>query len=266
MNNHQIHDQRPSRPATAERSRNALSLAEQSFRLLIAGPKPLAIDGRIIGNGLPARAVDLGELRELLLGRGASDGLKDTVWRELIRRARSGAPAWTVGCVGMAMPGLKSTAARVIRSSPSRLADDIVSELLTEFVAQLARIDVQRPHIAARLMLWARKGALRARGRDSRETPCDPWELPEREVASEVDPVLLVVEAARQGIIASAAAELIIATRLDGLSVQDLARDQDVSASRLYKQRHAAEVRLVNAIRYGRISVIPTTPGSEMSE
>ena len=262
MTNHQNNDQRPASAAVGGRSSNALSVAERSFLLLTTGPSPLAIDGRTIGNGLPARPVDLRELRTLLLERAASDDLKDAAWRELLRRARTGDPAWIVGCVGVAMPGLKSTAGRVIRSSPSRLIDDIISELLTEFVAQLARIDTERPHIAARLMLWARKGALRARGRETRHVPCDPCELPDRAPASDIDPVTLLLDAARQQIITSTAAELIISTRLDGMSVQDLAQDWDMPASRLYKQRHAAENRVATAIRDGRISAMSVAPAS----
>ena len=86
-----------------------------------------------IGQGLPQQPIDLSTLRDLLLERSASSDLKDQVWCELIRRARTGEPSWVVGCVGMAMPGLKSIAAHIIRSSPSHLADDIVSELLTEY-------------------------------------------------------------------------------------------------------------------------------------
>ncbi|MFI0411191.1 hypothetical protein [Actinomadura sp. 3N508] len=254
MTNHQINDQRPASATTGQRSSNALTVAERSFVLLTTGPNPLAIEGSVIGHGLPARPVDLRELRALLLDRDSSDEFKDAVWRQLIHRARTGGPAWVVGCAGVAMPGLKSIAARVIRFSPSRLTDDIVSELLTEFVAQLARIDIERPHIAARLMLWARKGALRARGREMRDVPYDPDELPAPASISETDPVALLLNAARQEIITPAAAELIIATRLDGLSVQKLASEQGVPASRLYKQRQAAELRIVSAIQEGRIS------------
>ena len=264
MNNHQSNHQRPIRATAGKYGQNALSIAERSFQLLTTGPSPLAVDGEAVGHGLPARAIDLSELRMLLLETSASDELKDAAWRELVRRARAGDPAWVVGCVGVAMPGLKSTAARVIRSSPSWLVDDIVSELLTEFVAQLTRIDIDRPHIAARLMLWARKGALRARGRDARQVPCDPSELPSRSPVSDVDPVVLLLEAARQEIITSAAAELIIATRLDGLSVQYLAKGSGVPASRLYKQRQVAEDGLLAAIRDGRISAMSIAPDAEM--
>ncbi|TMQ92729.1 sigma-70 family RNA polymerase sigma factor [Actinomadura soli] len=264
MSNHQINEQtnehRPAYAATGQRSSNALTVAERSFVLLTTGPDPLAIEGSVVGHGLPARPVDLRELRSVLLDRASSDELKDAVWRHLVRQARTGDPAWIVGCAGVAMPGLKSTAARVIRSSPSRLADDIVSELLTEFIAQLARIDIQRPHIAARLMLWARKGALRARGRETRDVPCDPSELPAPASISEVDPIELLLDATRQGIINPAVAELIIATRLDGLSIRKLAEHRGMPASRLYKQRQTAELRLVTAIREGRISAMPVAP------
>ncbi|MGW3774447.1 hypothetical protein [Actinomadura verrucosospora] len=262
MRNHQIEVRRSSR-AVGECTGNALTVAERSFKLLTTGPNPLAVDGDLIGHGLPARTVDLTELRSLLLAKSASDDLKDAAWRELVHRARSGDPAWVVGCIGVAMPGLKSTAARVIRSSPSRLVDDIVSELVTEFVAQLARIDIERPHIAARLMLWARKGALRARGRDARHIPCDPNELPVHHATYDLDPIMLLLEAARQQIITSAAAELVIATRLNGLSVQCMASDQGVPASRLYKLRQVAEGRLAAAIRDGRISAMSTAPPSQ---
>ena len=240
----------PSSPA-GDRAGNALDVAERTFELLVSGPCPLAVDGGRVGQGLPARPVDLGELRGRLLDRGASDALKDAVWAELVRLARTGDPAWVVGCVGMALPGLKGIAGRVIRTSPARLADDIVSELLTEFVAQLQRIDTGRPHIVERLLLWARKGALRARGRESWSVPCDPEELPVR--SSGGDPVGLVVEAVRQGVIGAEAAALIIATRLDGVSVQDFARERGVPADRLYKRRRVAEARLVAAVRDGQV-------------
>ncbi|MER7544758.1 hypothetical protein ABTW95_17300 [Spirillospora sp. NPDC127506] len=259
MSHRRANDQRPA-STVAFRSRNALTVAEDSFRLLTRGPGPLTVDGRVIGQGLPQQPIDLNTLRDLLLERSASSDLKDQVWCELIRRARTGEPSWVVGCVGMAMPGLKSIAARIIRSSPSHLADDIVSELLTEFVAQVARIDTSRPHIAARLMFWARKGALRARGRETRHVPCDPRELAHRAAAANSDPVMLLLDAARQGVISPANAELIIATRLDGTSVQEYAQVQGVPAKRLYKQRHAAETLLVAAVQDGRISADSAVP------
>ncbi|MEU9018650.1 hypothetical protein [Actinomadura sp. NPDC048394] len=264
MTNHKNQDQHLAGTAADTNTGRALNVAERSFQLLTTDPHPLAMDGRAIGHGLPARSVDLGELRTLLLAETASDALKDAAWRALVIRARMGDPAWVVGCVGVAMPGLKATAAQVIRTSPHGLIDDIVSEMLTEFVAQLARINLHNPYIAARLMRWARKGAFRARCRATRELPIDPCDLGEHRPAADADLAVLVRDAAHQDIISSQEAELIIATRLDGRSVQDIAQAWAVAAWRLYTGRRAAEAKLAAAIRDGRISAEGIFPGSEM--
>jgi hypothetical protein len=264
MTSRKNHDQRLAGTAADTNTGRALNTAERSFELLTTGPQPLAVDGRAIGRGLPARSVDLGELRVLLLAPAATDEMKDAVWRVLVVRARMGDPAWVVGCVGVAMPGLKSTVGQVVRMSPRGLIDDIVSEMLTEFVAQLPRIDLNRPHIAARLMQWARKGAFRARCRTNRELPTDPYELGDHRSSSDVDLAALVRDAAHRGVIAPEDAELIVATRLDGRSVQDLAQARDVAAWRLYTGRQTAEAKLAAAILDGRVSAESIFPGSGM--
>jgi hypothetical protein len=240
---------------------NALAVAETTFRLLTTGPRPLAVDGRTLAHGLPGRDIDLAELRHLLLARTATRALKDAVWAELVTRARSGDPAWTVGCVGVAMPGLKLVAARVIKNRPAWYIeahiDDIVGELLTEFLTQLKRIDIHRPDIAARLMCWARKGALRIRSHERRDLPCDPATLPAAPVTSEATPESVLENAVRQGVITPLEASLICTTRLDRRTVPELARERGVPAHRLYRQRAAAETRLVNALHQGRISSNP---------
>lgn len=233
---------------------NALSAAEASFHLLTTGPHPLAIDGRAIGHGLPARLVDLAELRRLLLGPAATDALKDVAWAELVRRAHTGDPAWVIGCVGVAMPGLKNVAARVIRTSPAHLADDIVSELLTEFVTQLRRIDARSQRIATRLLWWARKAALRVREREARHAQPYPAELTMTGVGPAVDPVEVLAEAVRGKVITAAAAALINATRLEGVTLRAYAAARGIPEDRLRKMRKAAETRLARAIRDGQVS------------
>ncbi|OLT23022.1 hypothetical protein BJF79_46025 [Actinomadura sp. CNU-125] len=247
-------DHTTSRTARAQSIGHALTVAERSFQLLTTGPDPLAIDGRTTTGGhLPQRPIDLHELRELLLAPGIDDPAKDAVWTQLVRRARSSDPAWVIGCVGVAMPGLKNAAARIVRTTPSRHADDIVSELLTEFVAQLPRIDTDRPNIAARLIFWARKGAMRARSRELHPTARDPRELPAPPASHEPAPVELLLQAAQASIITAADAELIIATRLDGLTIQHVARRQGTATKTLYKRRHRAETRMLAAIRDGEL-------------
>ena len=79
--------------------------ADAAFRLLCAGPQPLALHASRLAAGLPDRLVPLDELRVLLLHPATSAGARNAVWAELVRRARAGDPAWTVGLAGIAHAG-----------------------------------------------------------------------------------------------------------------------------------------------------------------
>ena len=81
--------------------------ADAAFRLLCAGPQPLALHAAKVAAGLPDRPVPLDELRVLLLHPSTSARARNQVWAELVRRARAGDPAWTVALAGIAMPGLR---------------------------------------------------------------------------------------------------------------------------------------------------------------
>ncbi|MET8986951.1 hypothetical protein ABZW49_16000 [Nonomuraea wenchangensis] len=244
-------------------SQNALGAAERTFQLLIAGPSPLSVDGCLIGHGVPQRSIELGELKALLLAPGAEDELKDAVWAHLVRRSRSDGPAWVVGCVGVAMPGLKNLASRTSRGCPVHVVDDIVSEMVTYFVAQLRRIDLDRPNILPRLLLWAKKGALRVRARElaSVEICADLPEL----VALDTEPFMVLAEAVRCRVITSDEAKLINATRLEGQALRAYAGRLGVPADRLYKRRRAAEARLARAIKEGQVSVSCDGPASNLA-
>ncbi|MFC9971472.1 hypothetical protein ACFVH6_11325 [Spirillospora sp. NPDC127200] len=247
---------------------DVLADLETQFQQLVIRPKPLALDGGEIGHGLPLQQIKLGELRTMLLAPTTGRTLKDAVWRLLVQRARSEGGDWVSGCVGMALPGLRAAAARAVRCSPDRLADDIVAELLAEFLAQLSRIDLARDDIAARLVWWGRKGALRERGRAMRHLPIDPHEavrMAERAASDpacepsdapppQAEPADLLAEAVQQQIITSDEAALIRATRLEALSLRTYAAARDEGASKLYSRRQRAEARLTAAIADGRVS------------
>ncbi|MFG1998648.1 hypothetical protein ACGFNU_05810 [Spirillospora sp. NPDC048911] len=243
-------------------SGNALDVADATFRLLVAGPSPLAVDGKSVGHGLPSRQVDLAELKAKLLAPGASDALRDAAWGELVRRSRQDGPAWVIGCVGVAMPGLVNIVSRVSRTAPPHLADDIASDVVAEFVAQLKRTDLDRPHVLERLLSWARKAAICTRGNPSRRpVPVDPATLPSALVVStDTDPADLLADAVTQGVIDLDVARMIAVTRLDGVSLQDYAEAAGLPHWRLYKQRRAAEARLVAALRTGQLSANSGSP------
>lgn len=272
MTSDQLHDQ-TNNPAkgtvndAADRClpRNALSVAQEQFRLLVTGPDPLSIDGTEIGHGLPARLIDLAEVMALLLDPRAGDAMKDAIWAHLVRRARVDGASWVIGCVGVAMPGLKNLAARMTRGCSPHLVDDIVSELVTEFVARLSRIDLDRRNIAPRLLWWARKGALRARERAHELPHADPpAPMPHQhaQAATPLDPSDVLAEAVQQRVITLADARLINATRLEGLVLREYAKRLEMPADRVYKRRRAAEKRLAQAISEGQVSVSLDDPAS----
>lgn len=238
---------------TTSFSENALSAADRAFRLLTFGPSPLSVKGQSIGHGAPQRSFDLGELRALLLAPQVSDELKDAVWAHLVRRSRCDGPAWVIGCVGVAMPGLKNLASRTTRGCPRHVVDDIISEMVTTFVAQLRRIDLDRPNILPRLLMWARKGALQARARELVSVEICA-EVP-NQVAMTTEPFLVLAEAVRCQVITPDEAKLINATRLEGQMLRAYAARSGVPADRLYKRRRVAEARLARAIEAGQVSV-----------
>ena len=130
--------------------------ADAAFRLLCAGPQPLALHASKVAAGLPDRPVPLDELRVLLLHPSTSARARNAVWAELVRRARAGDPAWTVGLAGIAMPGLRRAAgslAAAYRGDPA----DLQAEVLTGFLAAVRALDLDdlEPVPLASRLCWA---------------------------------------------------------------------------------------------------------------
>jgi len=81
-----------------------LAAAQRAFDLLTCAPAPLAFDCRGIA-GMPPAVLPLDELKRVLIADETPRSVRDTVWRELVIRARRDGPAW-VAAAGIAMPGL----------------------------------------------------------------------------------------------------------------------------------------------------------------
>ena len=236
-------------PATS----SALSAAETAFSLLTCQPAPLAFDARPIP-GLPDRTLPLDELRELLVCRRFDADTTDALWRQLAVQARDWGPAWVVGAVGVALPGLTGMAAQISRGHRGD-ADDIDAELLTGFLHALRTADLHRPRLWLRLC-WAawRAGTSAVSRHDTEELP------PELPTGSRTPtrpyghPDLILGRAAAAGIITAEQAELIGATRLGGTLVEQLAAEQGVSGPVLRMRRRRAELQLAAALQRGEVS------------
>jgi hypothetical protein len=236
-----------------------LAAVAGAFRLLVAGPQPLALHPGRLAEGLPGRLVPLDELTVLLLHPSVSPAARNTIWAELIRRARSGSPAWTVGLTGVALPGLTRATATVAAGyrGDSR---DLEAEVLAGFLAAVRRLDISgldRVPLASHLM-WAAfragralacsEGAWAARRRDLEESAAFP--LPARTCGH---PDFVLAAAVRHGVITAADADLIGASRLEGIPLSRIAAGTGARHDSLCRRRARAEKRLTRALLAGDI-------------
>lgn len=227
-----------------ERDSMPLDAARTAFGWLVTGPDPTSIDGRRF-RGLPDRQVPLDELRDRLLDRALPMSTVDPVWTHLVERSRVEGGAWTVGCVGVALPALISIAAEL--SAP--FADDhrdIHAAVLSGFLTELAGMDLRRGWVLWRLR-WAAYRAGHTFIRDALNVPrptdedfhshepAPPWGHPD----------FVLARAVAEGAITDEEAELIGSTRLEEYSLTDAATDRGVSYKALQQVRRRAEHRLV---------------------
>ncbi|TWP46085.1 hypothetical protein FKR81_37275 [Lentzea tibetensis] len=195
--------------------------------------------------GLPGRRVPLNELRDRLLRRGCPQTLRDAAWAHLVLLARTEGGTWTVGAVGVALPALTSIAARLsarFAGDPS----DIHAAVLAGFVAELGEVDLRKPRIMLRLR-WAAYRAGHAAVREALDAPVPsghgfrstlpppPWGHPD----------FVLARAVAEHAITAAEAELIGATRLEGVALADAASERGLSYQAGKKARQRAERRLV---------------------
>jgi hypothetical protein len=223
-------------------------VAATALRLLTTGLEPLSVDGAVLGGGLPRRRIVLSELASVLMHPSCGHATSDRVWRLLVERANTDGPAWKVGAVGVALPGLRQAAYRLRHYS-----GDVQAELLTGFVAALCTVNPSAVRVVQRLLSAAfttARSELRAseprRESDHLDTTA-LWPM-----AGHPDVVL--ARAVMAGVITADDAELIGATRLAGASVADYAAIVGKGDKAIYKARDRAEGLLVAALRAGLLS------------
>lgn len=231
-----------------------LDQVENAFGLLCAGPDPLGIDGRGVP-GLPERVVPLTELRDLLLDRGrVPTESRDAAWSVIVRRAQCEGPAWVVGVTGMALPRLRTVTRRLATPCPGQAAD-IAAEVLTGFVTALRRVDPDAGGVISRLGWAAYRAGLSARTIPDPLVPAHTARIePAPPPAPAGHPDVVLARAVASGVITRAEAELIGVTRLEDVSLAEVARRAGARVDTVKHRRQRAERRLVTAIRSGNLS------------
>jgi len=226
-----------------------LDVAETAFRLLCTDPGGLAVDGRRLGHGLPRRRILLTELSSILMHPATDFTARDEAWRLLVARSRTAGPAWVVGAVGVALPGLRAAAHRL---GGSRTVD-VQAELLIGFLAGLRTVETAEARLCPRLCNTAFVAARAAlRGHEpaaSGEANFAPRSA--MPPAPFGHPDFVLARAVAAAVISPEEADLIGATRLEDVSLTDYATRVGQPRWSVYKQRIRAENRLAAAIGAG---------------
>ncbi|MCT9084461.1 hypothetical protein [Streptomyces fulvoviolaceus] len=237
---------RPGRGRTDRAPENVLPLdtARECFVLLVAGPQPLSLDGRAF-RGLPHRTIPLDELRDRLLRRNCPRRTRDAVWAHLVHRSRREGATWTLACAGMALPALAGVARRLAEGFPGD-PFDVHAEVLTGFLGALETVDVARPRVLPRLR-WAayRQGFAALMEALDAPTPAAPGFRSAAPRPPWGHPDLVLARAVRESVLTRTEADVIGATRLDKVAVEDWAAQRHTTPNAAYKLRRRAEARLI---------------------
>ncbi len=243
----------------SEAAPNSLDIARDTFTLLVTGPQPLSLNGRLFP-GLPDEEIPLDEVRDRLLARRCPQATRDAVWAHLVLRSRAEGATWTVAAVGVALPALTSVAA-ILSNRFAGDPADVHAEVLRGFLTALPTIDLRPPRIMLRLR-WAayRSGYDALAEALASPTPVAPGFRSTPPHAPWGHPDLVLARAVADGVLTETEAALIGATRLEEVSVADWAARHQAGEWAVYKTRKRAELRLAAYLREGAVETDPTDP------
>ncbi|MCP3802078.1 hypothetical protein NLX83_22695 [Allokutzneria sp. A3M-2-11 16] len=206
---------------------------------------PLVLDGWQIGADVPDRPIRLDELREMLLKRRTDHSVKDGAWSLLVERAQTGCKRWTLGAIGVMLPGLSSAATRITNSYGGERAD-VEAEVLMGFLEALKVVDPRRRELSRHLWKLAfERGACSRRASRSVRDVSGPLRGTSMQPPSG-HPDLVLMRAVEDGVITPLDSELIGRTRLEKQRLSSVTRDLKVSLSDGEPRRQAAEQRLIS--------------------
>jgi DNA-directed RNA polymerase specialized sigma24 family protein len=173
---------------------------------------------------------------------------RDRAMRVLVRRAQHQGGDWTVGLVGVLLPGLRAALAPMVRAYPAA-AEDLEAEALVGLMEVLAAFEPTTERVASRL-LW--RAAQRARRRLAREqAEAGQFEVdavvhdPEESTAH---PEFVLGRAVVAEALTADEARLIGDTRLGGVSVAAWAKAEGERDGTVRMRRMRAERKLVEWI------------------
>lgn len=209
---------------------------------------PLSLDGSCLGPEFPNRLVPLDEARTVLLKRKTSWRTKNEVWQELTRRAQEIGAPWTIGALGVALPGLKAISGRTVLGRTGDIAD-LESEIIEGFLSALDRIEPESTCIYPALTFAAERSGKQARADANRNksvgTDFDERIMTEYQPNRIGHPDLLLAEAVRGNHLSEEEAGLISRAKLDRHGSTRTAEELGLSPYLFRRKMERAQERLL---------------------
>lgn len=207
----------------------------------------LSVDGAKVG--LPPGPLAMRDLRPIALDPSTDPALRDGLWRELARLARTDGDVWLLAAIWMMIPGFRKISAR-LSPGASGERNDIEAEIIAGFTETLHTVDLGREKLGAHLWWAAYRHGQRARGMftGSRETPVEDIDQAVSAQARNDEPDGLLGEAVHAGVISASEAELITRTRLEGERLGAVAQQLGLRYHACAQRRIRAEGRLAGYV------------------
>ncbi|WP_280691873.1 MULTISPECIES: hypothetical protein [unclassified Kitasatospora] len=250
-----------------------LQLVEQEMRRLVERRVPLTLYVADLDAALPDGWLDMASLRALLLHPTVGFAARGAIWVRLLRLTRAGGQTgedWRVATCAMALPGLWRIAARLRREVPE-LAVEVQQVMLAGFwdalvtVRERTEVMAEPGRIPSSLCWAADRAARTFRDRETEHgRRTSGLRDGERQEGAVLNPETVLGLAVAEGVLSQRAADLIAVTRLEGVPVRVLAERSGCSPESVGMRRRRAEVKLVAALREGRLDC--TTTVDLMSE
>lgn len=231
-----------------------LNCLRRGFDALVNAPRPLCLDGREIGAGLPERTLELREIKALLMTRRTAAVAKRALWAAVVARSQAGQAEWTTVAAGLAYPGLVSGFNRGCKNLPGDW-QEMQAELVAEFLAALSVIDVadeQIQDVAGWLCFRALNSSWKARTaavESGINTSTAPGAVMPLFPAGHPDIVL--ARAVHAEVLTETESDIIGRLYLEDQRAEDIAASLGVPLSTFYRRRNAAVQRLAEAIEDG---------------
>jgi hypothetical protein len=197
----------------------------------------------------------LSDLRAWMLDHPDQHAALDTIWRELIGRARRLGGDWLIAAIGMALPRLVKHAGGLARDFRGDAAD-IDAAIVEGFLHALTRtVDLAERGLPAKLCWAGFRAGYAVRYADADLVYCDDLNdeaAPPHRPYEHVD--LLLARAVALQLIDADEADLIIDTRLEYLPIEEVAEHTGTDVDTLRRRRERAGQRLAGGLAAGHLS------------